>query len=123
MVWHGREENRVDLPMFHECHSGPGNNNFWFTGWVLQRKATGQLALGVELFHRTPNESAGCSRRVSTSAAGRRRVSTWGGIYDFTDHIHFLFSLGRGLQHAKETSEFSWYIGFEVTGGEEPPKA
>jgi hypothetical protein len=46
-----------------------------------------------------------------------------GGIYDFTDHIHFLFSLGRGLQHAKETSEFSWYIGFEVTGGEEPPKA
>lgn len=41
-----------------------------------------------------------------------------GGIYDFTNNYHLLFSFGRGLQNAKETNEFSWYIGFEVTGGE-----
>jgi len=93
--------------MFHECYPGPGNNNFWFTGWVLQRKATGQLALGVELFHRTPNEIGGL-QSMGFNIGGRPSTGfNMGGIYDFTDHIHFLFSLGRGLQHAKETSEFS----------------
>jgi len=32
---------------------------------------------------------------------------TIGGIYDFTNNYHLLFSFGRGLQHAKETNEFS----------------
>jgi hypothetical protein len=95
---------------------GPGNKNFWFTGWVLQRKITGKLALGIELFHQTPNE---IGRLQSTSFDIGGRPST----DDFTDHYHFLFSFGRGLQHAKQTNEFSWYIGFLVTGGGEPPKS
>lgn len=91
---------------------GPGNKNYWFMGWVAQRKITDKLALGVELFHLTPSEIGGVQ---STGF-------NVGGIYDLTDHYHFLFSVGKGLQHAKETNEFSWYIGLQVTGGGEAPK-
>jgi hypothetical protein len=86
---------------------GPGNKNHWFAGWVLERKITDKLTLGAELFHQTPDKIGGMQ---STGF-------NIGGIYDFTDHYHFLFSVGRGLQHAKKTNEISWYIGFEMTGG------
>jgi hypothetical protein len=67
----------------------------------------------VELFHQTPDTIGGMQ---STGF-------NLGGIYDFSDRYHFLFSAGKGIQHAKETNTLSWYIGFLVTGGEEPPKA
>jgi hypothetical protein len=113
---------------------GPGNKNFWFAGWVLERKITDKFMLGIELFHQTPNvtlgmESTGFSSQTllqpPSSDIGVTQSTGFniGGIYDFTDHYHFLFSFGKGLQHAKKTNEFSWYIGLEVTGGEEPPKA
>jgi hypothetical protein len=38
-----------------------------------------------------------------------------GGFYDFTEHHHLLFSAGRGIQHATETNEFSWYLGYQYT--------
>ena len=41
---------------------GPGNRNYWFAGWLLQRQVTKQLALGAEVFHQT------------ASMAGRRRL-------------------------------------------------
>jgi hypothetical protein len=85
-----------------------GNKNHWFAGWVLERKITDKLMLGVELFHQTPDKIDGLQ------ATG----SNIGGIYDFTDHFHFLFSFGKGFQHARETNELSWYIGLEMTGGE-----
>jgi hypothetical protein len=87
---------------------GPGNKNHWFVGWVLERKFTDKLTLGAELFHQTPDEIDGMQ---STGF-------NIGGTYDFTDRYHFVFSFGRGLQHAKATNEFSWYIGLELTGGE-----
>jgi hypothetical protein len=34
---------------------GAGNKNHWFVGWVLERKITDKLTLGVELFHQTPD--------------------------------------------------------------------
>lgn len=86
---------------------GPGNKNHWFWGSVLQRKITDQLALGVELFHLTPEEIGGMA---STGF-------NIGGTYDFTEHYHLLFAFGKGLQHSKETNEFTWYIGLQLTGG------
>jgi hypothetical protein len=65
---------------------GPGNRNYWFTGWTLQRKVTDNLLLGGEVFHQT-------SSMVD-------RDGSWGfnlgGTYDFTKHYHLLFSAGRG---------------------------
>jgi hypothetical protein len=101
----------------------PGNKNFWFAGWVLQRKITDKLALGVELFHQTPDAIGGVSSTGFDFGSVPSTGFNIGGIYDFTDHYHFLFSFGKGLRHAKETNEFSWYIGLQITGGEELPKA
>ena len=75
---------------------------------MLERKITDKLTLGVELFHQTPDKVEGLQ------ATG----FNIGGIYDFTDHYHFLFSFGKGLQHARETNELSWYLGLEMTGGD-----
>ena len=32
---------------------GPGNRNYWFAGWLLQRQVTKKLALGAEVFRQT----------------------------------------------------------------------
>jgi hypothetical protein len=40
----------------------------------------------------------------------------FGAIYDFNEHDHFLFSAGRGLQNADTTNDFSWSVGFLLTG-------
>jgi opacity protein-like surface antigen len=90
---------------------GPGNKNFWYGGWVLQRKITDKLAIGAELFHQTADKIDKKDQTGFNVAA----------IYDFTDHYHLLFSMGRGIRHAKETNEFSWYIGLLVTDAVEKP--
>ena len=58
-------------------------------GGLLQRQVTKQLALGVELFHQTPDTIGG---PATTAFNG-------GGIYDFNDNYHLLFSAGKGLQN------------------------
>jgi hypothetical protein len=84
---------------------GAGNRNYWFTGWLLQRQITDDLALGGEVFHQTADQVAG---HDSTGFS-------LGGIYDFTETYHLLFSAGRGLQNASATNEFSYYIAFQLT--------
>jgi hypothetical protein len=84
---------------------GPGNKNYWFAGWLLQRKVTEKLALGAEVFHQTAMEQGG------RDSAG----FNFGGIYDFTAHYHLLFSAGRGLQDARDSNQFSYYLALQKT--------
>jgi hypothetical protein len=84
---------------------GPGNQNYWFAGWVLQRQVTKQLALGGEVFHQTADKIGG---KDSTGF-------NLGGIYDFTDNYHLLFSAGRGLQNVTATNQFSYYVALQLT--------
>lgn len=84
---------------------GPGNQNYWFAGWVLQRQITKQLALGAEAFHQTADKIGG---KDSTGF-------NLGGIYDFTDNYHLLFSAGRGLQNVTATNQFSYYLALQLT--------
>lgn len=65
---------------------GPGNRSYWFAGWLLQRQLTDDFAFGGEMFHQT------------ASTVGGRASSGFnlGGIYDFTERYHLLFSAGRG---------------------------
>jgi hypothetical protein len=84
---------------------GAGDKNFWFFGWVLQRKMTEELTLGTEIFHQTADAVGG---KDSTGF-------NLGGTYDFTENYHLLFSAGRGLQHASATNEFSYYLGLQLT--------
>lgn len=85
---------------------GPGNQNYWFAGWLLQRQVTDNLALGAELFHQTADTIGG---RDTTGFNA-------GGVYDFNDHYHLLFSAGRGLQNAQPANEFSYYFAIQWTG-------
>lgn len=89
---------------------GPGNQNFWFTGWLLQRKVTSSLVLGGEVFHQTSN------------SIGRGASSGFnlGGTYDFSEHNHLLFSAGRGgLLYAVDQTglsrPFTYYLAFQWT--------
>ncbi len=89
---------------------GPGNRNYWFFGWLLQRQVTESLVLGSEVFHQT------------SSAAGRNASTgfNFGGIYDFTEHDHLLFSVGRGgLLFAVDTAAVgypsTYYVAFQWT--------
>ena len=82
-----------------------GNQNYWFFGWLLQRQVTERLALGGEVFHQTADKFGGPD---STGF-------NLGGIYDFTDDYHLLFSAGRGIQNAAATNAFSYYLAFQLT--------
>jgi len=71
----------------------------------LQRQVTNQLALGVEALHQTADRVGG--KGMTSFNAG--------GIYDFNDNYHFLFSAGRGLQNPALTNQFSYYLAIQNT--------
>jgi hypothetical protein len=82
-----------------------GDKNFWYAGWLLQRKITDKLTLGGEIFHQTADNVA---RADSTGF-------NLGGSYDFDEHNHLLFSAGRAFQNASTTNLYSWYLGWQIT--------
>jgi hypothetical protein len=87
-------------------HRSTGDKNYWFFGWLLQKEVTKQLTLGGELFYQTQDTVDG------KASAG----FNLGGFYDFNEHNHLLFSVGRDLQHPSENNKFSWYLGYQITG-------
>lgn len=111
---------RLFLPVWLQKSSGPwltyggggywinpgsGNRNYWFAGWLVQRQVTKRLALGVEAYYQTASVVGG------KSSLG----FNVGGVYDFDEHNHFLFSAGRGLANASATNQFSYYLAYQRT--------
>jgi hypothetical protein len=87
-------------------HGGDNNDkDYWFFGWVVQRKITEKLTLGGEIFHQTATKIDG---QDSTSF-------NIGGFYDIDDHNHILFSGGRAIQNAQDNNLYSWYIAYQIT--------
>ena len=89
---------------------GPGNRDYWFTGWLLQRQVTQKLALGAEVFHQT------------SSMVGEDGLTGFsiGGGYDFTEHEHLLFSAGKGgmlyaVDAAAVRNPATYYIAYQWT--------
>jgi hypothetical protein len=82
-----------------------GDKNYWFFGWLLQRKITEKLSLGGEIYHQTADTIDGFD---STGF-------NLGGQYDINEHNHLLFSAGRDFQHVSENNLYSWYLGWQVT--------
>jgi len=66
---------------------GSGNKNWIFTGWEIQYDFTGFLTLGSEVYYHT----AAATDEKSTAGL------TLGGSLNFTDHIHFIFSVGHSI--------------------------
>lgn len=89
---------------------GPGNRNFWFMGWLLQKQVRKNLAIGAEVFHET----------AQTVGAPSTSVLNLGFVWDLTDHYHFMGSAGPAIQGP---SGYITYLAIQLTfGPEEPPK-
>jgi hypothetical protein len=84
---------------------GPGNQNYWFAGWLLQRQVSKPLAIGAEVFYQSAD-------KVGGKASPGFNV---GGIYDFSDHYHLLFSVGRAFANARQTNQLSYYVALQTT--------
>ncbi len=94
---------------------GPGNRNYWFFGWQLQRRITDNLTLGSELFHQTAFSTGGPGSVGFPLGSKATTGFNLGGTYDFSESYHLLFSAGHGLQNASTSNEFSYYIGIQWT--------
>ena len=94
---------------------GPGNRNYWFVGWALQRQVTDSLVLGGEVFHQTQSTTGGPGTIGYPLGSRDSTGFNLGGVYDFTEHYHLLFSAGTGLQNASTTDQFTWYLGLQWT--------
>ena len=86
-------------------HPGPENRNYWFFGAALTRQIFPKLNLGVEIFHQTADTIDGLD---STGA-------NLGFIFDFTEQLHLVASVGGGLQNAKQTNQYSYYAALKWT--------
>jgi len=91
-------------------NQGVGNRNWFYAGWLVQRKITKQLTLGAEVFHET---------RKSDDEASNTKINA-GGMFDVSDNWHVLFSAGHTVQGR---SEFIGYLGLQYTFGPEKKSA
>ncbi len=84
---------------------GFGNKNFVFTGIGALRKVAENLSLGAELFYQ------GASATGQRGAAG----GNLGAIYDVSETVHVLGSIGTGLTQRSATNQVSYYLGVQFT--------
>lgn len=85
-------------------HPGPGNKDYWFGGWELQREISKSLTLGAEIFGNTH----------STENEGGTYGFNAGAIINLSEEHHILLSTGRDI-HGPNT--FSAYAAFQWTLG------
>jgi hypothetical protein len=88
---------------------GDGNRNYWYAGWLLQRKLTEKFSAGLEVQYRTTDTVGG---RATTALNA-------GGIWDLSDTYHILFSAGHTVYGP---SEFQGYAALQITFGPEEAK-
>jgi hypothetical protein len=94
---------------------GPGNKNYWFVGWELQRQITEKLMLGGELFHQTAFTTGTPGSAGFPLGSKATTGFNLGGQYDLTEHYHLLFSAGTAIQNRTATDQFSYYVGLQWT--------
>jgi hypothetical protein len=84
---------------------GGGNKNYWLFGLGAGRAVTVDLWLGVEAFHQSADKT---SNAVTTGF-------NLGATYDVSKQQQLLLILGRGVQNADRTNQFTGYLGYRVT--------
>src|ERR1039458_190203 len=80
-------------------------NNHWFFGWQLQKDISEYLTLGAEIYHSTEQ----------LHGVGSSSGFNVGGIYNFDEYNHLLFSAGRGLTNVDMANQFSSYVAYQWT--------
>ncbi|PRC92451.1 transporter [Solimicrobium silvestre] len=83
----------------------PDAKNHWFYGWQLQKEISEQLTLGGEIFYNTEQvQGRGASSGFNVGAN-----------YNFDEHNHLLFSIGKGITNINQTNQRSLYLGYQWT--------
>ena len=83
---------------------GPGNRNWSYLGWLVQRDLGKRLTLGVEATHNT----------ASTTGARASTGFDTGGQVNLTEKHHILFSVGRSVAGQRQSY---FYLGYQFTTG------
>jgi hypothetical protein len=87
-------------------NSAPGQRNYPFGGWLVQRDFGPHLTLGGELF----------AQGKDTDDDKGFAALNLGGSYNFNEHFSLLFSAGHSIAGDRHTF---WYFGFYWTWGPE----
>lgn len=83
---------------------GPGNRNWWFAGWLVQKQVLPSLAVGAEIYHETAKTIGG---QPDTKA-------NLGIVWDLNDTCHVLASAGPVVEGP---SGYQAYVAFQLTLG------
>ncbi|HXN86323.1 MAG TPA: transporter [Candidatus Binataceae bacterium] len=86
---------------------GPGNHNWWFTGFVVQREVLPHLTPGIEFFHGT-SQVVGGPHETGINL---------GLIWDFTDTQHIVLSAGPAIEGP---NQLQGYLAYELTFATNP---
>lgn len=84
---------------------GGESHNFCQLGWALTHQVTPHLQIGAEIHHATADTIGG---RASTGVGV-------GAIYDLSETVHLMGSLGPGLQNPAATDRMVWYSALLLT--------
>jgi len=85
-------------------NSAPGQRDYRYGGWLVQRDFGSRLTLGGEIF----------SQGASTANGRGFTAFNFGGYFNFTENFSLLFSAGRSFSGERHTV---WYLGLYRTGG------
>jgi hypothetical protein len=89
-------------------NSAPGQRNYEFEGWLVQRNLGKYLTLGTELFHQGASQAGGRGFTVADA----------GGSINFTENFNLLFSGGHSISGERQVV---WYLGLYWTWGPNEP--
>ncbi len=84
---------------------GGGGKTFCLGGAGLTRQILPALQIGAEIYHETADTAGG---DASTGVG-------FGIRYDVNDTVHVIGSSGPGLEHARQTNQYSWYTAILFT--------
>jgi hypothetical protein len=84
---------------------GPTNKDWWFFDGGLQYAVSDSLSVYGEIFHATS------SKTTLPETTG----FNIGGTYNLTASHHILVSVGRAIQNARETNQFTGYLAYMLT--------
>ncbi|HEX4365889.1 MAG TPA: transporter [Rhodopila sp.] len=86
-------------------NNGGGSQNFCQVGWAITNQVTEHFNIGAEIYHETADTIGG---KDSTGVG-------IGAVYDLSEKVHLMASVGPGVQNAAETNQYSWYAALLFT--------
>jgi len=104
-IWLSKDINQWSVFGGGGPNINPGRNqkNWWFAGLGVLRELSPEWTVGGEVYYNSPEENG------QKNAIG----FNLGVIYTINDHYQVLLSAGRNLINARDTNQFSTYIGMQ----------